>query len=49
MNQSVKKQVKKFLPEVVYLSLLLRAHCPYTNLASWFFVCVCVCVISFVG
>lgn len=48
MNESVNKQVKKFLPEVVHLSLQCFSYLfyfcaridPIQTLVSWFFVCV---------
>lgn len=48
MNESVNKQVKKFLPEVVHLSLQCFSYlfyfcariAPIQTLVSWFFVCV---------
>lgn len=55
MNESVSKQVKKFLPEVVHLSLQCFSYlfyfcariAPIQTLVSGFF-CVCVCVCHFI-
>lgn len=58
MNESVNKQVKKFLPEVVHLSLQCFSYlfyfcariAPIQTLVSWFFVCVChfICWLNYV-